>query len=146
MQHVIGLSLIAVVMRAPSPKDRVSNARTLLDYGFSNFEYLKTSTQNEVVQNVAVSKGIKNNVNLVYQNSTGAIVTKGNKASLKNEITINKNISAPINKGDILGKVEFYLDNELIATSNLVAEEAIKKMNSINMFEYISTTWSNLLR
>lgn len=133
-------------MRAPSPKDRVSNARTLLDYGFSNFEYLKTSTQNEIVQNVAVSKGIKNNVNLVYQNSTGAIVTKGNKASLKNEITINKNISAPINKGDILGKVEFYLDNELIATSNLVAEEAIKKMNSINMFEYISTTWSNLLR
>lgn len=140
------LSLIAVVMRAPTPNDRVSNARTLLDYGFSSYEFLSTSTKDEIVQNVAVGKGIKTNVNLVYENSTGSIIKKGNKSNLTNEIKINENISAPINKGDILGKVDFYLNDELISSSNLVAEESIKKMNSLNMFEYVSTHWSRLLR
>ena len=140
------LSLIAVVMRAPTPNDRVSNARTLLDYGFSSYEFLPTSTKDEIVQNVAVGKGIKTNVNLVYENSTGSIIKKGNKSNLTNEIKINENISAPINKGDILGKVDFYLNDELISSSNLVAEESIKKMNSLNMFEYVSTHWSRLLR
>lgn len=140
------LSLIAVVMRAPTPNDRVSNARTLLDYGFSSYEFLSTSTKDEIVQNVAVGKGIKTNVNLVYENSTGSIIKKGNKSNLTNEIKINENISAPINKGDILGKVDFYLNDQLISSSNLVAEESIKKMNSLNMFEYVSTHWSRLLR
>ena len=122
------------------------NARTLLDYGFSSYEFLPTSTKDEIVQNVAVGKGIKTNVNLVYENSTGSIIKKGNKSNLTNEIKINENISAPINKGDILGKVDFYLNDELISSSNLVAEESIKKMNSLNMFEYVSTHWSRLLR
>ncbi len=133
-------------MRAPTPTDRVSNAKTLLDYGFSNFEFCTTSTKNEVVQNVAVGKGVKTNVNLVYEKSTGNVISKGNSANLTNEIKINEKISAPINKGDTLGKVDFYLNDELIASTNLVAEESIKKMNSINMFEYISKKWGYLLR
>lgn len=141
-----GLSLIAVVMRAPTSKDRVSNAKTLLDYGFSNYEYLSTSTQSQTVQNVNVSKGVKSNVNLVYEKSTGAIIKKGNGSNITNEIKINENISAPVNKGDILGEVKFYLDDKMIASSNLIAEENIKKMNSMNMFEYVSDKWTNLLR
>ncbi len=133
-------------MRAPTPNDRVSNAKTLLDYGFSNFEFCNTSTKNKVVQNVPIEKGIKTNVNLVYEKSTGNVVKKGSATNLKNEIKINENISAPVNKGDVLGKVDFYLNDELISTTNLIAEESIKKMNSINMFEYISTIWGNLLR
>lgn len=141
-----GLSLIAVVMRAPSPKDRVSNTKKLLDYGFSNYEFISISNKDEVVQNVAVSKGITTNLNLVYSESTGTLVKRGSSSNLTNEIILNENISAPVNKGDTLGKVNFYLNEELISTVDLVAEDSIKKMNSMNMFEHISTLWSNLLR
>ena len=64
------LSLIAVVMRAPSPQERVSNAKTLLDYGFSNYEYFETSHSGDIVQNVTVSKGIEKNVNLQFEKTT----------------------------------------------------------------------------
>lgn len=141
-----GLSLIAVVMRAPSPTDRVSNAKKLLDYGFSNYEFISISNKDEVVQNVAVSKGITTDLNLVYSESTGTLVKRGSSSNLTNEIILNENISAPVNKGDTLGKVNFYLNEELIATVDLIAEDSVKKMNSMNMFEHISTLWSNLLR
>ena len=140
------LSLIAVVMRAPSSQERVNNAKTLLDYGFSNYEFIKTSTKDEVVQNVSVQKGVINNVNLVYENTNGTVIKKGNSDGIKNEIIINEDIAAPIIKGDILGKVNFYLNDELIGTSNLIAQEEVKKMNSLNMFEYVSNLWTNLLR
>ena len=140
------LSLIAVVMRAPSSQERVNNAKTLLDYGFSNYEFIKTSTKDEVVQNVSVQKGVINNVNLVYENTNGTVIKKGNSEGIKNEIIINEDIAAPIIKGDILGKVNFYLNDKLIGTSNLIAQEEVKKMNSLNMFEYVSNLWTNLLR
>ena len=140
------LSLIAVVMRAPSSQERVNNAKTLLDYGFSNYEFIKTSSKDEIVQNVSVQKGVINNVNLVYENTNGTVIKKGNSDGIKNEIIINEDIVAPISKGDVLGKVNFYLNDELIGTSNLIAEEEVKKMNSLNMFEYISNLWTNLLR
>lgn len=140
------LSLIAVVMRAPTPKDRVSNARTLLDYGFANYEYVSTSEQGKVVQNIPISKGIQKDLNLVYESSTGCTINKGNSKQITTEIKINDNIEAPITRGDILGKVNFYLDEKIIATSNLIAQNDVKKMNTFNMFEYVTNLWSNLNR
>jgi len=140
------LSLIAVVMRAPSPTERVSNAKTLLDYGFSNYEYLSLSKSNQIVQNVNVQKGITNNVNLVYEKDTGSIIKKGTSSNITNEIQINNNITAPINKGTCLGTVNFFLDTELIASTNLIADESIKKIGILNMFEYVGKTWYSLIR
>lgn len=141
-----GLSLIAVVMRAPSSQERVNCAKTLLDYGFSNYEFINTLLENEVVQNVPVQKGVIDNVNLVCKNSCGAIIKKGTSSEIVNEIIVNEEISAPLNKGDVLGKANFYLNDELIASTDLIAEENVKKMNSLNMFEHVSNLWTNLLR
>lgn len=140
------LSLIAVVMRAPTPNDRVSNAKTLLDYGFSNYEFLSTSQAGKVVQNVNVEKGIEKNVNLVYESSTGSAQKKGNNQNIRSEIKINEKIKAPIKQGDILGTAEFYLNDTLIGTTNLIAEKEIKKMTLINIFESITDSWGNMLR
>lgn len=140
------LSLIAVVMRAPSPKERLSNARTLLDYGFSTYEFIKTSKKDEVAQNVLVSKGVTNNLDLIYEKNTGNIVKKGEGKEVSSEIILNEKISAPIKKGDILGKENFYLNNELISTVNLVAKNDVEKLNIINMFNYVFSKWKNILR
>ena len=59
---------------------------------------------------------------------------------------LNENICAPIKENQILGKVNFYLNEELISSTDLISKESIKKKNTLNMFEYISTSWANLLR
>ncbi len=140
------LSLVAVIMRAPSSKERVSNARKLLDYGFANYEYISTSTQNEAVKNIPISKGIKNNIDLVCEKSTGCIIKKGDTSEITNEIILNNNISAPIKKNQKLGKINFYLNDELIASTNLISNENIKKKTTLNIFKHVTTSWSNLLR
>lgn len=140
------LSLIAVVMRAPTTKIRFSEAKKLLDYGFTSYEYKNLGTKNSVIQNVNVSKGTVNNVNLVLENDCGSLIKKGDSKNIEQEVSINETITAPISKGDILGNINFYIDGNLILTTNLVAESDIPKKNLLNTFKYISSLWFNLLR
>ncbi len=141
-----GLSLIAVVMRAPSPKDRVSNARNLLDYGFSNYEFVKTTEKDEKLKNISVQKGVKKEVGLVYEKSSGSVLKKGENSNIETKISIDKNIFAPIKKGDKLGKVEFYLNDKKIASSNLIADSSVEKRGTFNNFKYITNSWFHLFR
>ncbi|MCI8345678.1 MAG: D-alanyl-D-alanine carboxypeptidase [Clostridia bacterium] len=61
------LSLIAVIMKAPTPKVRFSEAEKLLDYGFSNYSYKSFANSGDVLKSVYVNKGVNSNVNLVFE-------------------------------------------------------------------------------
>ena len=140
------LSLIAVVLKGPTSQIRFSEAKKLLDYGFSNYAFTKTSTAGEFVQSVDVQKGTKNSVNLVYESDSGALVKKTEKDNITSEIQINENISAPINAGDVLGSVKYYLNEQEIASVNLVAENSVDKITIMNLFSMITERWINLFR
>ena len=140
------LSLIAVVLRAPTPKVRFSEAKLLLDYGFNTYTYKKIATKGEVIQNVSVNKGTTSNINLILENDSGFLVKKSNSSEITQDLILNENIEAPISAGEILGNIYYYNNNELISSINLVAENDISKKNILNMFEHISTNWLNLLR
>ncbi len=101
------LSLIAVIMKAPSTKTRFAEAQKLLDYGFSKFSFKSFGNKNDTIQSVSVNKGVKNNVNLILENNAGTLIEKGKESQISQSIEINNNIEAPIKKGDILRKSRF---------------------------------------
>lgn len=140
------LKLIVVIMRAPTTKLRFSEAKKLLDYGFSNYEYNSFGKKGDVVQNIEVEKTTISNVNLVFEKNIGGVIKKGDKNNIVQEITINENIQAPIEKNSVLGKTTIKLNEEIIAEVNLIAEKDAPKITFMNMFSYISEKWFNMLR
>ena len=48
------LSLIAVIMKAPTSPIRFAEAQKLLDYGFNNFEYKKLANDNDFIKEISV--------------------------------------------------------------------------------------------
>ena len=141
-----GLSLIGVIMKAPTSKERFSCARKLLDYGFSNYKYELLCTQNDFVKEVDVQKGTKNKIRVIYDNSIGKITKKNEKDQIDTIVEMKESIIAPVEKGEILGKVKFMRDEKTIAEVNLIAEEQIKKKNLISTAGEICKKWFNLLR
>lgn len=141
-----GMSLIAVVLRAPTPKLRFSEAKLLLDYGFTNFKYIDLTTKDDLVQTIDIEKGSQKKLNLVYESTQGIIVDKKLNSEITQEIIINENIEIPINKGSTLGKVNFYIDNELVQSANLIASENISKKSFINIFKSNLNNWFYLLK
>ena len=47
-----GLSLIAVIMKAPTTKLRFSEAQKLLDYGFNNYSYKELAKKDSIIKKV----------------------------------------------------------------------------------------------
>ena len=96
------LSLIAVIMKAPSTKLRFAEAQKLLDYGFNKFSFKSFGNKNDVIQSIEVNKGVKNCVDVVLENSAGTLIEKGKENQILQSIEIENNIEAPIKQGDIL--------------------------------------------
>ena len=61
------LSLIAVIMKAPSTKVRFAEAQKLLDYGFNNYSYIQFAKKGNRVKSVLVNKGVESLVE-IFQN------------------------------------------------------------------------------
>lgn len=141
-----GLSLIAVVMKAPSTKVRFAEATKLLDYGFSNYLYKEFGKTDSVVKSINVSKGVKASVNAVLESSCGALVKKGEDKNLVQDINLNDTVSAPIFKGQKLGTVSYSLNGEIVGSSNIIASEDVKKIGLWNMTSYLYNTWYRLTR
>ena len=140
------LSLIAVIMRAPSTKERFSCARKLLDYGFSTFKYKKFAEKDVEVMNVPINKGVVSEVSVKYADTSGKIMNKKSEGNVEQEIIINDNVSAPIEAGQVLGKVEFKVDGEAVASVDLVAESEVGKLNIFTMGKRILKKWFYLFR
>ncbi len=140
------LSLIAVIMKAPSTKVRFSEAQKLLDYGFSKFSFKSFGNKNDVIQTISVNKGVKSTVDVILENNAGTLIEKGKESQISQSIELDNNIEAPIKKGDKLGKVTFSLDGKELASTNLIASNDIEKITLFTMCKKIVYSWIDLLR
>lgn len=141
-----GLSLIAVVMKAPTAAKRFSNATSLLDYGFSNFSYKTFAVQGDVVKSISVNKGVQNEVNAVYETSPALLIKKGEESNITYEINLNDSIQAPVDKGQILGTITYSMNGNVLLRTNLVAENSIEKSGFLSITKNIFSIWFNLSR
>ena len=89
------LSLIAVIMKAPSTKVRFEEAQKLLDYGFSNFQYKKLASKNDILKQVSVGKGVSNAVNAVLEQDTGVLIQKGQDGNISQTLNIPEKCFCP---------------------------------------------------
>lgn len=140
------LSLIAVIMKAPSTKVRFAEAQKLLDYGFSNYTYQEVAKQGESVKTVEVDKGVKNCVEAIVEKNAGTLIKKGQEKEVVQSIQIQDSISAPIEKGQKLGEITYTLQNEVIDRIDVVAKENIEKMTLWNRTKETLKEWFCLLR
>ena len=140
------LSLIAVVMKAPTSAIRFSNASALLDYGFNTFSYKSFAVQGEIFKSIPVTKGVFNEINAIYETSPSFIVKKGDESNITYEINLFENVQAPVTQGQYLGTISYYLNDEKIAEVNLIAENSINKISLINMLKSLFNIWFNLIR
>ena len=140
------LSLIAVIMKAPSTKVRFAEATKLLDYGFNQFSYKSFGKKGDLVQTVDIDKGIKKVDGVILENDAGALVEKGKEKDVVQNVVINENISAPITAGQKLGEMTFSIDGKVVDSVNLVAQDSIDKINIVTMIKKVVYSWIDLLR
>ena len=141
-----GLSLIAVILKAPSTEVRFKEAKKLLDYGFSNFSYTSFAKSGDFIKAVTVNKGIQDKVNVIFSRDAGAITEKIKSSQITQSISLSDTFSAPIYKGQKLGEATYSIDGVVIGNVDIIAETEIKKMSLLNMYSTLYKSWFCLMR
>ncbi len=126
-----GMTLIAVVICAPSTAERFASASALLDYGFANYEVADYSDTS--VPYVRISGGTKEQI-IPEISDSSFIVKKGNKEKVEQSFNLESNISSPVKKGQKLGEVIYTIDGAEIARRDLCAPEDIPRISILQMF------------
>lgn len=140
------LSLIAVIMKAPTSAKRFSEAEKLLNYGFNNFSFKQFAKKGDKLKSVNVNKGVNKSVDAVFEDDCGVLVEKGNDKNISQEVVLNDNISAPIVKGQKLGEVKYCANDKILFVSNIIAKDNVDKLNILTMCKYVYNSWFTLLR
>lgn len=121
-------SLVAVIMSAPSSNDRFANAKKLLDYGFANYKYICVSPEKKEYPAI-VKDANEPTVNLVPSGSLSLLFKKGNSQEITQEPQIDENITAPVKKGQKLGKIIVSSDNVQLGSIDLICSEDLDKIS-----------------
>ncbi len=99
-----GMELIAVVLKGKTSDERFSDAKSLLNYGFSTWS-LVTVTPDEVLPPVPVMLGVRGTVQPVLTSENTLLVEKTLANSLTKEIALAESVAAPVYAGDTLGQL-----------------------------------------
>ena len=130
------LRLISVVMGEESIEKRSSDTVKLLNYGFNTFKVNLIKHKSEILGKVNIQKGKKENVDVVLVNDLIELLNASDKPSnYKFKILVDK-ITAPVKKGDVIGKVKVLNDNGiLISEVDITVNENVLKANLWDLFK-----------
>ncbi|VFM97666.1 MAG: D-alanyl-D-alanine carboxypeptidase (penicillin-binding protein 5/6) [Candidatus Kentron sp. G] len=119
------MRLMSVVMGADSVNSRTQAAQTLLRYGFRFFETSRLYGGGNIIQTVPVWKGSTDMLDVGVEEDLYMTVPTGQQDSIKADMQINTLITAPVNEGDICGKIRVQLDGKTLLERPVVALHSV---------------------
>ncbi|PFP27361.1 D-alanyl-D-alanine carboxypeptidase [Bacillus sp. AFS073361] len=123
-----GMRVIAVVFGAPTSKERNAQVTKMLNYAFNQYQTHPMYKRNQIIAKARLSKGQEKSIEAVTSEPISLLTKKGEKTEdVKQKITINKNLQAPINKGDKIGTIQLIKDGKVFVESPLLAKGTVKE-------------------
>jgi D-alanyl-D-alanine carboxypeptidase (penicillin-binding protein 5/6) len=128
-----GMRIIAVVLGTDSEKQRASTSQALLNYGFRFFESHTLYTQGEVMSRPRIWKGEFENLPIGLAEDLAVTIPRGAYSELDASMDIDKDIEAPVEKGQQVGVVKISLNGDVLKTLPLVALETVNSGNLLQI-------------
>lgn len=124
-----GTRMIAVILGAPTSKDRFQDASALLSWGFQHYRTVELSHRGRVVGSVAVRRGTESQVNAIYQSSHYLTLPSQAGGQVVRQVTLPHRIDAPVALHQRLGYETVSIASHEVARVPLVAQRAVNRVH-----------------
>lgn len=122
-----GIELIAVVMAAPDPAGRFSDATALLNYGYAKCSLYQDLEEQPLVT-VPVRGGVQEEVRGEYDGTFSYLSTTGEDlTAVEKKWYAMEELEAPVEEGQEIGKLTYTLGGSEIGNIPILAAEAVEK-------------------
>ena len=123
-----GMELIAVIMKERTADKRNTDAKTLLNYGFSTYALAEIAPQ-EPLAPVPVRLGAEDAVQPVLPSGSTLLVEKTKAGQLTQSVELPAEVEAPVAAGQALGTLTVRAGDEVLLELPLQAEQAVEKLS-----------------
>ncbi|MNH87347.1 D-alanyl-D-alanine carboxypeptidase DacF precursor [compost metagenome] len=131
-----GLRLIAVVLGEPNTKTRNSEVGSMFDYAFSQYAVKPLFKKGDVMGTVKIQKGDSKELQLAASQPYRILVKKSEAGEkITHKLQIPAQVSAPVTKGQVLGKLVVYQGDKVLKEFDLRASADIKKAGWWTLFK-----------
>ncbi|MGE4406739.1 D-alanyl-D-alanine carboxypeptidase family protein [Pseudomonas sp.] len=137
------MRLVSVVFGTGSEQARAAETQKLLTYGFRFFETRTFYQKGQELAQAQVWKGQQDKLKAGLAQDLTMTLPRGQVEKLEAVMSFDGTLIAPIQQGDVIGKVEVKLDDKVLRSSDLVALEAVEEgglfrrfWDSIRLFFY----------
>ena len=127
-----GLSLIAVVMAAPTKENRMADATALLNYGFANFTAY--TPPQDALAPVPVALGKADSVQPVLQDESSFVIEKIQAGELETQIELPELLTAPVEAGQEIGSLTVTSGGQTVLRVPLAAAETVEAVTPPDLF------------
>jgi D-alanyl-D-alanine carboxypeptidase (penicillin-binding protein 5/6) len=129
------LGLVAVVLGCGTSDERFASARSLLDFGFANYTSIEPEPIDGRLTPIPVLSGVEEAVPLTYDPPGSFVILKSKKDAVTQDVTVVPDVEAPVHKGQILGKVNVYVDGEVVHSYDLKAQTDTARITMLHALE-----------
>ncbi len=152
-----GHQIICVVLGADTKKIRTQDSIKLIEYAFSNYEYINIKEkineqfekwEKENIKNIEVIKGKNETPQIKLDNLQfdKVPIDKNKIKDLEVQVICKNTLEAPIQENSIIGEVKVTVKEETIATVNILLKETIEKKNIMNYLQQFITNYDTYLQ
>ncbi len=135
-----GVRLVAVTLNAPSDWD---DHMKLYDYGFEN-TISKTFDDQNINLTIKVDNSDTDTLELNSSTWFSKTFKKGDENKVIREIELPEFCQAPIQKGQIIGKVNYHINGKIIGSNDLTASKNIEAKPIHNFWSKVSDFFKGL--
>jgi D-alanyl-D-alanine carboxypeptidase (penicillin-binding protein 5/6) len=130
--------LIAVTLKSSSEKQRLTDNRRLLDYGFRYFRTKKILSKFTSIKVEEVWGGEQETVNLESAEDVYLTLSPRDFKRVEPVLELEDYLQAPLQKGQIVGKVTLTLDGEILKSVDLISSRGVESLG------FFGRAWSNI--
>lgn len=149
--------IICVVLGADTKKIRTEDSIKLIEYAFSNYEYINIKEKiqdkfkewkNENLRNIQIIKGIKNipEIDLGTIQYEEVPINKNSIKDIEIEVNCEQLLQAPIQESQVIGRIEVKIKQDIITSVDIVVKEEIKKKNILDYMEQLLINYNTYLQ
>lgn len=120
------MRLIAVVLGAPSSKERFADASALLDHGFANYSMHTAARRGDIVERgFPVIGGDPQRVDIVLDGDCVTLIERGGAADIRLERTLPDVLNAPLSARQVVGSVRVMLGERVLREIDAVVAQDV---------------------
>ncbi len=120
-------TVICIVLGAENDNTGLALARSVSEKSITDYKYTQLDVQGTYVRRIAVEDGEETSVKAETSESFGVFVKHDQVDKVEKTVVPKENLTAPVEKGAVVGYVVYSVDGNELGRSDIVAAEAVEE-------------------